>query len=996
MRVGWGAWKASLFVAGCLVLTLPVAHSQKPSVANSADADRAALAEKARALEARGRPDMAIQLWQQILLSAPSNTEALEGLAKDLKLTGSNDLANQTLDRLRRINPNDPNIARIQAMTTAREEGEQLRRAGELTRQGRNDDAMRIYRQLYGDQPPNGDIALAYYQTLYGTSTGKQAAIAGLRTLVVRNPGDPRCSIALGTVLTYDQRTRAEGIRILRAHPSDPSAQAALRQALIWDSANPASAAELRDYLKAHPQDTEVATHLSENESKLAQMNSGIARTPAERAAFAALNAHRLDEADQRFNALLQTEPNNGRIEAGMGFLRMRQQDFGSAITYLTQAEQHGYKVKIVSDALSTSRFWFAMGEATQAFSQNQLDVAAQKFRAALNMNPRSTDALNGLAGVYIREQQYILAAATYQQLLKIQPASFDGWRGIFLADALAGRNDQAVADAARFPSSVRAAANKDPGILRALAGIYQAQGRTADAERTLALALTLSFPGNGSTLATDIKMQYAGILMDAKRYSQAAALYTQVVAAAPANLSAWEGLISAHHEQGLDEQAVDDVQRIPSSTYEAALADPDFLAELGAIYQNANQYDVAQTMLERALKLATAAGHQPTVALQLQLAGIYFIRNNPDRAYAIYQQMLSAHPDNAAAWKGLISALAATNRNTQALEELAQIPAPVRNQLDSDIDFIQTEAFLYAATSDINTALRYMDRVQAYYARLKQQPPPNVDIQNAWLLYNVGNDRALYSALMRIGGRSDLTLAQRQAVENIWANWSVRRAAKSMDNGNAQRAVDILAAAWQAFPNNLTVTKAVAGGYARVGRAKEALAIYKTIPMQNASAGDFEGAVGAALGANDKNQAELWLRQALERFPHDPVILSQAARYEQARGDNERAAEYYRASLAAMPAVSPVDRLAHQLAYPDVDLNAHRAYTEADLRRLLDPDYEPFDKTTKLPPLPAYGPDLLNGRTPVTAPQLQPASPTPSPASNEPNSHDLPPPPVP
>ena len=63
------------------------------------------------------------------------------------------------------------------------------------------------------------------------------------------------------------------------------------------------------------------------------------------------------------------------------------------------------------------------------------------------------------------------------------------------------------------------------------------------------------------------------------------------------------------------------------------------------------------------------------------------------------------------------------------------------------------------------------------------------------------------------------------------------------MEDGNPRRAVDILDAASQAFPNNLTVTKAVAGGYARVGRAKEALVIYRTIPMQDASAGDFEGA---------------------------------------------------------------------------------------------------------------------------------------------------------
>jgi tetratricopeptide (TPR) repeat protein len=138
-------------------------------------------------------------------------------------------------------------------------------------------------------------------------------------------------------------------------------------------------------------------------------------------------------------------------------------------------------------------------------------------------------------------------------------------------------------------------------------------------------------------------------------------------------------------------------------------------------------------------------------------------------------------------------------------------------------------------------------------------------------------------------------------------------------------------------------VRKAVAGGYARVGRAKESLALYKTVPMQDATAGDFQGAIGAALAANDKTQAEIWLRQALERYTRDPAILTLAARYEQARGDNQRAADYYRASLAAMPPASPVDRLAHDLVYPEQDTKAHRAVTAADLQHLLDPNYEPF-----------------------------------------------------
>ncbi len=996
MTVGSGHWKAGVIVAACLVLTLSLAHAQNSSVAGSAQTARASIAEKARALESRGRPDMAIQLWQQILLSDPQNTDALAGLAKDYKLIGSDALANQTLDRLRAISPNDPDIARIQSMSSSSQETEQLRQAGDLTRQGRNDDAMRIYRQLYGDQPPNGDVALAYYQTLYGTASGKQQAIAGMRALVARNSSDPRYAIALGVMLTYDQQTRAEGIRILQAHPSDPDAQSALRQALIWDSANPASAAELREYLKSHPGDSELTSALIQDQKKLAQMNSGIARTPAERAAFAALNAHRLDEANQLFTALLQKDPTNSRAAAGMGFLRMRQQDFASAVTYFTQAEQNGYRAKIVEDALANSRFWLIMSEATQAFSQNQFDVADQKFRAALAIDPRSTDALNGLAGLYIKEQQYTTAASVYELLIKVQPTSFDGWRGLFLANARADQNDQALSVVARFPPGVRVALDKDPEYLRTLAAIYQAQGRTADAERALDLALALPFPGNGSSLRDDTKLQYAGILMEAEHFPQAAALYEQVVSSDPANVSAWMGLVSAHHELGQDSQAMNDVQRIPAATYETALGDPGFLAELGAIYQQANQLDVAQGMLERAEKLELASGRQPSIALQLQLAAIDLQRNNSDQAFAIYQQVLAAHPDNAAAWKGLISTLAATNRNSQALQQLAQIPAPVRTQLESDIDFIQTEAGLYATTGDTSTSIAYMDRVLAYYAKLKQQPPPAIDIQNAWLLYNIGNDRALYASLMRIGGRADLTLAQRQTVQNIWAEWSVRRAAAAMDNGNPRRAVDILDAASQAFPNNLTVIKAVAGGYARVGRAKEALAIYRTIPMQDASAGDFEGAVGAALAANDKNQAELWLRQALDRFPRDPAILSLAARYEQARGDNERAADYYRASIAAMPAVSPVDRLAHVLVYPDTDLQPHRAVTAADLQRLLDPDDTPFDKTAKLPPLPAYGPDPDEGSAPVMLPQAHPASQVPSQVNTQPDSHDLPPPPTP
>jgi tetratricopeptide (TPR) repeat protein len=951
-----------VIVVGCLLLAQQLGVAQNKSAAPSPSGARAILVEKAHALESRGRPDMAIQIWQQILLSDPRNTEALAGLARDFKLIGSIDKSSDALDRLRKINPNDPNISKIEALTSSSSQSDQLRHAGELARQGKNEDAMRIYRELYGDRPPDGDIALAYYQTLYATANGKQQAIAGIRGLADRNLGIPRYSVALGVMLTYDAKTRAEGIRILKAHPSDSDSQAALRQALVWDSANPATAPEMRQYLKEHPQDTEISGHLKENEHKLAQMNSGIARTPAERAAFQALNAHKADEAERLFTALLDKDPKNGRIEAGMGFLRMQQSNFPGAIGYLTQAEEDGYKTKAVEDGLTNSKFWLTMSEAAQAFDNNQLELASAKYQAALVMRPKSPEALSGLAGVLTKQKQYASAAEAYEQLVKVQPASVPAWRGLFLAYARDNRDQRALDLSGRIPAPVKAALAKDPEYLRTLATIYQAEHRDADAQRVLALALTLPFPDNGSTLKADTKLQYAGILMEAKRFAQAGQLYAQILNDDPTNLSAWMGMISAHHQLGQDTQAIADVQRMPPATYEAALADPAFLQMLGAMYRQANQLEMAQRLLERAAKQQAT----PSVELQLQLAGIYLARNNTAQAYDLYQEILRQHPDRVDAWKGLMDALLATNRNGEALKQLVLIPEPVRKQLDADVDFLQIEAGLYASVGDIARAMEYMNRVQAHYRQLKTQPPAALDIQNAWLLFDTGNDRQLYPSLMRLGGRGDLSVAQRETVQKIWASWSVRRAGMAMDNGDVRRAVDILDAASQAFPDNLDVRKAVAGGYAMVGRAKAALKLYKTIPMQDATAGDFEGAVGAALAANDKMQAEIWLRQALERYTRDPAILSLAARFEQARGDYQRAADFYRASLAAMPPGSPTARLAHELHYPEQDMRAHRAVTAADLQHLLDPNNEPFQRTTKLPPLPAYGPDPYSGPAPV------------------------------
>ena len=239
---------AAAILFGALICTsVPVAMR-----AQTTESATQTLLDKAHTFEVRGRMDMAEQTWQQVLLADPVNVIALAGLARAAKLNGNGPLASTYLDRLRAINPNDPNISRIENMGSQQSQAAQLQQAGKYAQSGQYAQSMAIYRQIFGSTPPPGDWALAYYETESATDDGRPHAIAGLRSLVEKYPNDSRYQIALGRILTYNPQTRAEGRKLLERHPDSPQAVEALRQSLVWDSANPASAADIRAYLAKH------------------------------------------------------------------------------------------------------------------------------------------------------------------------------------------------------------------------------------------------------------------------------------------------------------------------------------------------------------------------------------------------------------------------------------------------------------------------------------------------------------------------------------------------------------------------------------------------------------------------------------------------------------------------------------------------------------------------------------------------------------------------
>jgi cellulose synthase operon protein C len=965
-------FKAGAPLVSVLIVTVTVLFLSFAPLAHAQSKTEQAVVEKARSLESRGLMDLAAQTWQQVLLSQPNNTEALAALARAAKRQGNDAEAARYVQRLRQINPRDPQIAAIESTVTSKVHDARRAQAESLAAAHDYVGAMQVYQQLYGEHPPS-DAALEYYETEAATEAGRSQAIAGLRALAKLHPGEERYQATLGRVLTYNPKTRAEGEGILQQLPQAAGAQTALRQALLWDAQNPASAGTIKHYLNLHP-DAELAQHLQETETRQMQQPKGSTVNPAEQAAYAALQANDVDGAEQGFRALLEKEPANPRALAGLGFVHMKQGDFAQAVSDFEAARHNGSKDRAVESALDTAHFWLTMGEAAKALEDDQMDLAAQRYREALAERPVSPEAMAGLAGTLLRGRQSTEAAQVYARWVKAQPNSAQAWRGLFMAEAQAGQPQQALATSKRFPGAVAAALAADPAYLLGLAEAYRKAGDEAMARQTLEQALNLPFPEGGRKMTAEVRMQYAAVLAATGHHEQAAGLYGQVVAEQPSNFTAWQGMILGQHLMHDDAAALASVERLPPVAFAAVHRDAGFLSLIAAVYQQQGRTEEAQHLLEEAEALLAQQGIEPSPGLELQIAAMERQRNHLQAAANIYRRVIAADPQSVDAWNGLLSTLHQSAEDTQALAEVASIPAQVQIELSANDDYLLSLSAIYSASGHSRWALATLARLRARYAAQHTPTPADVEIQSSWLFFAAGDEGDLYSTLMRLGGRDDLTDGQRGQVQTIWAAWSVRRAAQAAGAGNTRRALEILNTAREALAGNAAVSRSLAGGYLTAGDAPAALAIYQSLDLT--STADYQGAIRAALAANDLKLAENWLRQALDLYPRDGGVLGLAARFEQARGDNGRARDYWKASLAVSPDTGAADRLAHTLRTPVAGLRERGPLLPSDrLASLLgaesSPESSAVRRTNLLPGESETAPGIVAELDPPSEPYL-------------------------
>ncbi len=623
----------------------------------------------------------------------------------------------------------------------------------------------------------------------------------------------------------------------------------------------------------------------------------------AEDAAYDALNTKHFDEAEKDFQAILAKDPANESALAGMGFVRLQQANFLGAISYLEQAKQKDPNDRTVAAALDTARFWSIMGEGQSALAANDLVAAEKNYRAALELRADSPEALAGLGNTLLKAKQPQQAIAPFEKVVAAQPDSVDGWRGLVMAQYQAGHAPEALTADQRIPPAIQAQLKGDPAFVSALASVYKALGRDADAKKVLASAVTPSAPTEVTPAPAkngDQLQLAAGLSAD--QPEKAVEAYRQMLGADGTNTAAWKGLIETLHAMGHDDEALATALGMPPASHNEAVLDPTFDVALAGSYRAVDKLDTAQDLLLQAVNQLASQGRSASPEIELQLGDIDIQRGSPQLAFPIYKQVLRDNPNNVDAWAGLFSTLHLTGHDSDVVAQLPTVPSAIRPQLEANSNYVQTMALVHSDLDHPREAIPAVASNQPSVAVQSVSSPTDPEIQNARQLYDRMDDAGLYRQLLSLGNRTDLTDEQRRTVQSIWTDWAVRRANQAATVGNATRSLAILNAASQSFPDNPAVLREVANGYAQTGQPMLAVQIYKGQNMSAVSSADYQAAVSSALATDDNKDAEVWLRFALAKYPVDPQILLLGARFEQVRGDAPRAMQYYRESLKAMP----------------------------------------------------------------------------------------------
>lgn len=709
---------------------------------------------KARSLEARGRTDLAAQSWKQVLLVNPNQSEALAGLARVAKENGNADEERTYLERLRKVDPKNPDIAAIEKMhVITPDERKRLEEAGRLTMQHKPDEAMKMYHEILGNEPPPGKWAGPFYETEAASAAERPTAIAQLRQICARNPTNEISRLWLALVLTYDPKTRFEGMHLLESI-QDPGAveqaRAPWRQALLWEKENPAAQSPMEAYLRRYP-DPELQAYLATLRVKQEHAQEGADRLHG----FQALQGKDLATAEAKFQDVLRRSPNDPDATAGMGFVRLNEKRFAEAISYFEKARSLAPQKAEVREGYENAKFWLAMDQATAARQQNRPDAAIAAYQDALAVRAADPQATLGLAQAQVDKKNFPEAEASFQQVLSQSPNNVDALAGLGFIRFQQGKFDEAQALLEKAHSLAPNRTDVGEGYRNAKFWGSMKQGATAlDQNRNEAAVAAYRQALADNPNAKDALLGLAHASERKRDYPEAIRCYTQLTSANPSDAQSWLGLMKAQMGANNPQAAIETTQHVSAAARQELEARADYWADVALADYQTKQTAAGDQSLQKAMDRASSADTPDALGARLEIAGALMKDGQTLRAIDIYRQATQSHPENSSAWEGLVGAYASLHDYSHAKQAVRSMPQSSYDAAGKNSDFLNAVAAIYSAQGQCGEAEDFLNRSLNLDKAAGRQPSESTELQLANIWLREGNSGRAAQAYRQVTSR--------------------------------------------------------------------------------------------------------------------------------------------------------------------------------------------------------------------------------------------------
>lgn len=374
------------------------------------------LLEKADYWHGKSNYELAYDALNKIFAIEPNNIEALYLMSCYKIQQGNKQDATSWIERFKKFSPNDQRIRQLMQFDPQKNTSDTLlKKARSLAQKGQIDQAIQAYNNLFINNPPSGDLAIEYYETLAGSKNHLELAISELRKKALQSPSDSKVQLVLATVLTYQEKTRREGIQKLSQLDNKNTAVInALQQALLWLQPNESDLPLYQNFINLSPNDNRVMEHYNRSVGG----NEILA-------AFTLLNKGRIEQAKQKFTTALENDPKNSDAMAGLGYVALHQKDYQQAEIRLREAANStdNHKRKQWLKDLESIGYYSSLDTIKKLTRDKQYDQAFAYIDQTTAYSSQQQLTLDLLRGQIYRDQKnYTSAESLYQKLNQKYP----------------------------------------------------------------------------------------------------------------------------------------------------------------------------------------------------------------------------------------------------------------------------------------------------------------------------------------------------------------------------------------------------------------------------------------------------------------------------------------------------------------------------------------------------------------------------------------------